>query len=258
MSALLAQLLALANAAADAVAPALANPNRDDLGVDTKSSATDMVTVVDRWSEKTIVHLLLDARPDDGLVGEEGSEKPSSTGVTWIVDPIDGTTNFVRNLPGYSVSIAAQVDGVTSVGVVHDVIRDERFEATLGRGSTCNGETLRVSSPAELARAVLATGFSYRREVRARQADLLVDLLPEIADLRRFGGAAIDCCSVAAGRLDGYFEVGVHDWDIAAGGLLIREAGGQTIDLRASGGPFIAAAPTIFSELVHRVGGPDS
>ncbi|MEM9465834.1 MAG: inositol monophosphatase family protein [Actinomycetota bacterium] len=248
------ELLALANAAADAVAATLADPDRTELGIDTKSSATDMVTVVDRWSERTIVECLLAARPDDGLLGEEGADKPSTTGVVWVIDPIDGTTNFIRDLPGFSVSIAARIDGIDSVGVVHDVVRNERFEATLGGGARCNGERLRVSSAADLGRAVIATGFNYQPPVRVEQATLLADLLPDIADIRRFGGAAVDCCSVAAGRLDAYYEVGVSDWDIAAGGLLIREAGGHTVDHRSVGGPFIGAGPAIFDELVGRVG----
>ncbi len=249
----LADLMALANAAADAVAPTLAAPDRAELGIDTKSSATDMVTVVDTWSEETIVALLLDARPDDGLLGEEGANKPSSTGVTWVIDPIDGTTNFIRDLPGFSVSIAARIDGVDSVGVVHDVVRGERFEATLGGGAFCNGERLEVSAPVDLAHALVGTGFNYQPDVRAEQAALLSSLLPDIADIRRFGGAALDCCAVAAGRLDAYYERGVSDWDIAAGGLVIREAGGRTADHRSSGGAFIAAAPAIFTELHDRV-----
>ena len=176
--------------------------------------------------------------------------------MVWVIDPIDGTTNFIRDLPGFSVSIAARIDGVDAVGVVHDPIRGERFEAVLGGGATCNGEPLRVSAPADFTRAVLATGFNYQPAVRAAQAELLSRLLPDIADIRRFGGAALDCCAVAAGRLDGYFEVGISDWDIAAGGLLIREAGGTTVDRRADGGPFVAAGPAIFDELLDRVGRP--
>lgn len=252
----LSELLALANAAADAVAPTLADPDRAELDIDTKSSASDMVTAVDRWSEATIVELLMTARPDDGLLGEEGANKPSTTGVVWVIDPIDGTTNFIRDLQGFSVSIAARIDGVDTVGVVHDPIRTERFEAVLGGGATCNGESIRVSEPADLSRSVLATGFNYQAPVRVAQADLLRDLLPDIADIRRFGGAALDCCAVAAGRLDGYYEVGISDWDVAAGGLLIREAGGLTTDRRAEGGPFVAAGPAIFDELLERVGGP--
>ena len=253
MTAPLTELLALANTAVDAVAPTLADPDRSELGIDTKSSATDMVTVVDKWSEETIVDVLLGARPDDGLLGEEGANKASSTGVVWVIDPIDGTTNFIRDLPGFSVSIAARVDGVDAVGVVYDVVRRERFEATLGGGATCNGDTIRVSSPADLSRSVIATGFNYQPPVRSAQAAIVSSLLPDIADIRRFGGAAVDCCSVAAGRLDAYYEVGVSDWDIAAGGLVIREAGGLTSDRRDHGGPFVAGSPAIFDELLGRV-----
>ena len=254
MSADLAELLALAQAAVDAVAPGLTAPDaRGDLGIDTKSSPTDMVTAMDRWAEETIVGVLLDARPDDGLLGEEGADKASDTGVVWIIDPIDGTTNFIRDLPGFSVSIAARINGVDSVGVVHDPIRSERFTAMIGSGAFCNGEALHVSEPVDLARTVLATGFNYQPAVRAEQARLLANLLPDIADIRRFGGAAIDCCSVASGRLDAYYEVGVQEWDTAAGGLLVREAGGRTLDHRPDG-PFVCGSFTIFEELVGRLG----
>ncbi|MEM9201172.1 MAG: inositol monophosphatase family protein [Actinomycetota bacterium] len=247
------ELAALANAAADAVVPTLANPDRSALGIDTKSSTTDMVTVVDTWSEETIIDVLLSARPDDGLLGEEGANRAGSTGVVWVIDPIDGTTNFIRDLPGFSVSIAARIDGVDMVGVVHDIVRNERFEAIRDGGASCNGERLHVSDPPDLARSVIATGFNYQPALREAQAALLGRLLPEIADIRRFGGAALDCCAVAAGRLDGYYEVGVSDWDVAAGGLLIREAGGRTADHRAEDGPFIGATPAVFADLAHRV-----
>jgi len=248
------ELLALAEAAVDAVGPGLVAPDsRRDLGIDTKSSPTDMVTAMDRWAEETIVDVLLDARPGDGLLGEEGADKASETGVVWVIDPIDGTTNFIRDLPGFSVSIAARINGVDSVGVVHDPVRSERFIAMIGSGAFCNGDTLRVSEPVDLARAVLGTGFNYQPDVRAEQARLVAELLPDIADIRRFGGAALDCCSVAAGRLDAYYEVGVQDWDIAAGGLLVREAGGRTLDNRPNG-PFVCGSATIFDELVGRLG----
>ena len=163
MSADLAELLALAEAAVDAVAPGLvASDAHGDLGIETKSSPTDMVTAMDRWAEETIVGVLLDARPDDGLLGEEGADKTSETGVVWVIDPIDGTTNFIRDLPGCSVSIAARINGVDSVGVVHDPIRSERFTAMIGSGAFCNGDALHVSEPVDLARAVLGTGFSYQ------------------------------------------------------------------------------------------------
>ncbi len=254
MSVDLVELLALAQAAVDAVGPGLAAPDsRLDLRIDTKSSPTDMVTAMDRWAEETIVGVLLDARPDDGLLGEEGADKASETGVVWVIDPIDGTTNFIRDLPGFSVSIAARIDGVDSVGVVHDLVRSERFSAMIGSGAFCNGEALHVSEPVDLARAVLGTGFNYQPAVRSEQAKLIAELLPEIADIRRFGGAALDCCSVACGRLDAYYEVGVQDWDIAAGGLLVREAGGRILDQRPDG-PFVCGSATIFDELLGRLG----
>jgi len=248
-------LLAVAHKAADAVGDALIAPDvRDHLGIDTKSSVTDMVTVMDRWCEETIVATILAARPDDGIRGEEGTNRPSTTGVVWVVDPIDGTTNFVRDLPGFSVSIAAELNGDAVVGVVHDPVRNERFAAVRGGGATVNGEPLQVSSPVDLSRSVIATGFSYDPDRRSEQAKKLVSVLPAVADVRRFGGAAIDCCSVAAGRLDAYYERGVQDWDIAAGALIIEEAGGIVEDRRGSEGPFIAASPAIFSDLLHVLG----
>ena len=244
VSADLAELLALAQAAVDAVAPGLAAPDaRGDLGIDTKSSPTDMVTAMDRWAEETIVGVLLDARPDDGLLGEEGADKTSETGVIWVIDPIDGTTNFIRDLPGFSVSIAARVDGVDSVGVVHDLVRSERFTATLGSGAFCNGEAIHVSEPVDLARAVLGTGFNYQPTVRAEQARLIANLLPDIADIRRFGGLR-STAAASLRRLDAYYEVGVQEWDIAAGGLLVREAGGRTLDHRPDGPSFVAPSPS--------------
>lgn len=254
MTADLDELLAVAMAAATAVLPALAADNaRDDLGIDTKSSATDMVTAMDRWAESTIVDTIRLARPCDGFIGEEGASEPGTTGVVWVIDPIDGTTNFIRDLPGFSVSIAARVNGVDAVGLVHDPIRSERFTAVLGQGAFCNDDRLQVSAPVDLSRTVLATGFNYQPSVRTEQAEVLRELLPRIADIRRFGGAAIDCCNVAAGRLDAYYEVGVQDWDVAAGRLLVHEAGGLSRDFRP-GLPFVCGSPSIFDDLLEALG----
>ena len=253
MSANLAELLALAQAAVDAVAPGLAAPDaRGDLGIDTKSSPTDMVTAMDRWAEETIVGVLLDARPDDGLLGEEGADKTSETGVIWVIDPIDGTTNFIRDLPGFSVSIAARVDGVDSVGVVHDLVRSERFTATLGSGAFCNGEAIHVSEPVDLARAVLGTGFNYQPTVRAEQAQLIANLLPDIADIRRFGGLR----STAAASLAAAWTPTTKSASRSGISLqadFVREAGGRTLDHRPDG-PFVCGSVTIFEELVGRLG----
>ena len=250
------ELLAVAIAAADAVVPALAADDaRSDLGIDTKSTTTDMVTLMDTWAEATIVDTIRAARPDDGFMGEEGADEPGTTGVVWVIDPIDGTTNFIRDLPGFSVSIAARIDGTDAVGVVHDPVRDERFHAVAGGGAFCNDDPLRVSSPPDLSRSVLATGFNYQASIRAEQADVVRELLPQIADIRRFGGAAIDCCSVAAGRLDAYYEVGVQEWDIAAGRLIVHEAGGLSRDFRPDR-PFVCGSPAIFADLLAALGLP--
>ena len=241
MSANLAELLALAQAAVDAVAPGLAAPDaRGDLGIDTKSSPTDMVTAMDRWAEETIVGVLLDARPDDGLLGEEGADKTSETGVIWVIDPIDGTTNFIRDLPGFSVSIAARVDGVDSVGVVHDLVRSERFTATLGSGAFCNGEAIHVSEPVDLARAVLGTGFNYQPTVRAEQPDSLRISCPT-SPISAVSAAPIDCCGVASGPgrlLESASRTGTSC------GRASREAGGRTLDHRPDGPSFVAPSPS--------------
>ena len=223
-------------------------------GHDVEWKADDSpVTMADKSVELALREALAAQFPDDDILGEEHADQRGTSGYGWVIDPIDGTTNFIRDLPGFSVSIAARVAGVDSVGVVHALVRSERFTATLGSGAFCNGEAIHVSEPVDLARAVLGTGFNYQPTVRAEQARLIADLLPDLADIRRFGGAAIDCCSVASGRLDAYYEVGVQDWDIAAGGLLVREAGGRTLDHRPDG-PFVCGSVTIFEELVGRLG----
>jgi len=241
-------------AAAQVVEPLIDARFTTELAVETKTSATDLVTAMDRWIEATLVDVLTSERPDDGIVGEEGANVASRSGVEWVIDPIDGTTNFVRDLPGYSISIAARAEGEELAALVVDPIRNEWFEATLGGGAFCNGQRLSVSAPSRLAQAIVATGFSYQPEVRAEQAALLTTVLPEVADIRRFGGAALDCCAVAAGRVDAYYERELKDWDIAAGALLVREAGGITVDLRADNGPFVAASPEVVDALLTILG----
>ena len=192
----------------------------------TKSSETDLVTEADQWSEERIVERLSDARPQDEIVSEEGRRVTGTSGVRWLVDPIDGTTNFVYGYPGFSVSIAAEVDGHPTVGVIVDPILNEVFAAARGEGATRNGQRIQVSSLTDLSRALVATGFGYQRDHRRRQAEQLVDILPNIGDIRRMGGAALDLASVACGRVDAFFEKGLAAWDVAAGRVLLAEAGG--------------------------------
>jgi len=221
--------------------------------VGTKSSATDMVTEMDRASESLIVEGLLGARPDDGLLGEEGTSVDGRSGVRWIVDPLDGTTNYLYGLPGFNVSLAAEVDGAVVAGVVLDVVRGELFSAVRGQGATLDGQPISASDATSLATALVGTGFSYDADRRRRQAQVLVEVLPEVRDIRRFGAAALDLCWVGAGRLDAYYERGLAPWDLAAGGLVAAEAGAVVTDLPASApgtGSVMAAATGIAEDLL--------
>ncbi len=222
--------------------------------VETKSTRTDMVTEVDRASEALVGAILAERRPGDGLLGEEGASRPSPSGVRWIVDPLDGTTNYLYGFPAYAVSIAAEIDGVISVGAVRDPVHGETFCAALGRGAWCDGRRLAVGGPPDLATALVGTGFAYGAGERRRQAALLPSLLPAVRDLRRAGSAALDLCWVALGRLDAYFERGLQLWDRAAGALVAAEAGARVATL--ADGTVVAAPPHLFDALVALVTGP--
>jgi myo-inositol-1(or 4)-monophosphatase len=211
-----------------------------------------MVTEMDRASESLIVAAVLDARPHDGIVGEEGADRAGTSGVQWLVDPIDGTTNYLYAFPGFAVSIAAEINGEVVVGVVHDPLHRDVFSAVRGRGARRNGEPIHASTNRELSSALVGTGFSYDRERRHRQADVLVQVLPLVRDIRRMGAAAVDLCSVACGRLDAYYERGLGPWDLAAGALIAAEAGATVGDLaggRPSGDFVLASAPELFAPL---------
>jgi myo-inositol-1(or 4)-monophosphatase len=215
--------------------------------VETKSTPTDMVTEMDRASEELIVAALLDARPDDGIVAEEGSARAGTSGLRWVIDPLDGTTNYLYGHPGWAVSIAAETvadddpdahdSSRTVAGVVLDVVHDELFTAAPGHGALRNGAPIRCSDQTDVADALLATGFGYRPERRRHQAEVLVELLPRVRDIRRMGAAAVDLCSVACGRVDAYFERGLGWWDLAAGSLIATEAGAVVSSL--TGGPVV-------------------
>jgi len=196
----------------------------------TKSTPTDVVTEADRASESLIRELVAARRPDDAFLGEEGDDVPGSTGVRWIIDPIDGTVNFLYGLERYAVSIAAERDDQVVAGVVIDVAR--RVEYTAHRGpdgvvSRRDGQAIRVRAPAERSQRLVATGFSYDASLRGLQAEALVRLLPRVRDIRRMGSAALDICGVAEGTLDAYVEEGVHLWDFAAGCLVAEGAGAR-------------------------------
>lgn len=200
-----------------------------DLQTTMKTSATDPVTQADRASEALIARRVLAARPDDGFVGEEESDnRVGTSGVRWVVDPLDATVNFTYANPHWCVSIAAEDDDGGLVGVVHDPWRREVFTAGRGHGAACNGEPIRVTDVADLDMTLVATGFAYDPAVRAEQGAEAADLLTRVRDIRRGGSAALDLAWVAAGRVDAYVEFALQPWDWAAGSLLVTEAGGVT------------------------------
>jgi myo-inositol-1(or 4)-monophosphatase len=219
---------------------------------DSKTTVTDMVTEYDRATEVLIVERLRAARPDDGLIGEEGSDHIGSSGVRWVIDPIDGTTNFLYDLPLWAVSIGAVDDQGGLVGAVYVPPLGQLFAAARGRGATLDGRPLRCGTVTDPAVALVATGFAYLPERRAVQGARVARLLAQVRDLRRMGAASIDLCYVAAGRLDAYFEEGLHPWDYAAGELIATEAGCRTGDFhggRPSSRGVLAANPTLFEPL---------
>ena len=251
---LLALALDLAVRAGDA---ALAGRRGAVVEPGTKSTLTDLVTVFDKAAETTIVSGLAAARPHDAIVGEEGTDRAGTSGISWYVDPIDGTTNFVYGLPLWSTSIAAADGDGMVVGAVYAPVIGELFAATRGGGATLDGRPIRCSDRDDLALALVATGFAYAADRRREQAETVTELIGEIRDIRRLGSAALDLCYVAAGRYDAYFETGLNSWDAAAGELIAREAGCRSGD--HGGGPsrpdeLLVATPAIFADLQRRLG----
>jgi len=224
---------------------------------DTKSSATDPVTEFDRAAEAHIVAELRRLRPDDAIIGEEGAAQAGTSGIAWHIDPIDGTANFVYDLPAWCTSVAAvNAHGPITdalAGAVYVPVTDEMFSAHRGGGATLNGATIRASNAADVSTALVGTGFSYLEDRRVIQADRIRRLLPKLRDIRRLGSAAIDLAFVACGRLDAYFEEHLNSWDMAAGLLIAAEAGALVSDL--DGGlpgehAAIAAAPGLHRALL--------
>jgi myo-inositol-1(or 4)-monophosphatase len=218
-----------------------------------KSSAVDFATQMDKQAEELIVKQLLTYRPDDGIIAEEGSAKESKSGITWVIDPLDGTVNYLYGLPGWNVSIAAKdKDGVV-VGVVNAPSIDGFWSGVRGGGATYNGVKIKCNNPVELGKALLGTGFAYDLNLRVSQGETMAKLLPRIRDLRRNGAAAVDLCYVAMGALDGYFESSLNEWDHAAGGLIAIEAG-AVVSGRGGGAPnsdlVVCAGPALHAQLL--------
>jgi myo-inositol-1(or 4)-monophosphatase len=215
-----------------------------------KSSPTDIVTQTDLDSENLVRQLLSASTPHAGLLGEEGGGTNPGQPLQWIIDPLDGTINFLYGVPIFAVSIAAAVQGVVVAGAVIDVLRQEVFSAHVGGGARLNGEPIQVAGCDDLTKALIATGFSYRKELRERQGRITHELLPRVRDVRAFGSAALECCWVACGRVNGYFERDIKLWDYAAGALIATEAGALAeLPCPENADLVVTAAPGIFSAL---------
>jgi len=212
-------------------------PRRVDVAA-TKSSAVDVVTAMDLASEALLRRTIAERRPHDGILGEEEGLLAGTSGVTWVLDPIDGTVNYLYGLPAYAVSVAAVVGEPTPeawtvvAACVHHVSDGRTWTATLGGGAFADGERIRVNDAVPLSSSLLATGFGYTVERRRGQARVVAELLPRVRDIRRMGSAAVDLCHLAAGNLDLYYERGLQPWDLAAASLVAREAGASVLGLR--------------------------
>jgi myo-inositol-1(or 4)-monophosphatase len=243
--------------------------------VSSKSTPTDLVSEADLAAERAIKALLAERRPDDGFVGEEGGEEQGSSGLSWVVDPLDGTINFLFGIPQWCVSVAVRDGEGTLAGAVYDPNRDELFTATRDGSATLSGRSSDLVAPAgtggaqaieltgsqreDLGTAMVATGLAYDARVRAAQAQVLARVIPEVRDIRRFGSAALDLAWTAAGRYDAYFERTVKQWDIAAGALICQRAGLRVLELPVHDDlpwGILVAPPALAEPLLELVGGP--
>lgn len=234
----------------------LQGQHHDRQHVGTKNSSTDMVSEMDTGAESIIVEAIAARRPGDAVLAEEGGAAHGSTGVRWVIDPLDGTTNYLYGHPRYSVSIGVEVDGEAVVGVVVDPGLDEVFWAAKGRGAFCNGASIAVSRLQDASTALVATGFSYDRATRGRQGRLTAELLPRLRDVRRHGVASLDLCWVAIGRLDAYFETDLKPWDVCAGSVIAGEAGGVVCALDGAAprpASIFASGPGIAADLLAMI-----
>ena len=220
--------------------------------LETKSSPVDVVTAADQAVEALLVRALSVARPEDGLLGEEGAGVAGTSGVRWVIDPIDGTVNYLYDIPQWAVSIGVEDASGAAVGVVFDPSKGELWQAIRGGGAVLNSASLHCSAATELSVSLVGTGFGYDARRRSAQSRVLPTLLPRVRDLRRLGAGSLDLCSVAAGRLDAYYEQGLSPWDLCAGGLIAAEAGARVEGLRGRTAGYdlvLAASPGVFDAL---------
>jgi myo-inositol-1(or 4)-monophosphatase len=215
------------------------------VNVTAKSSPTDLVSEADHAAERLIRERLASARPGDGFLGEEGGDETGTTGLRWVVDPLDGTINFLFRIPQWAVSIACEDASGTLAGVIYDPMRDELWSAERDGAALLDGRPIAASTRTDLATALIATGFGYDAEIRRYQAEVITRLIPSVRDIRRLGSAALDLAWTAAGRYDAYFERGLNHWDLAAGELLCTRAGlvVRELEARPPAGTGVLVAP---------------
>lgn len=232
---------------------------RDELQT-VKKSENDFVTNIDKASEAAIIEIIKKSYPEHTIICEEsGALVGTDSDVQWVIDPLDGTTNFIKGLPHFAVSIAIRVKGRTEVGVVYDPIRNELFTAVRGKGAKLNDIRLRVEDKRELKGTILATGFPFKKTaLMPLQFAMMTSLANDVADFRRTGSAALDLCYTAANRVDGYFEMGIKAWDIAAGNLIVREAGGLVCDFKGGHdyltcSHVVCANPRIIKDILNKI-----
>jgi myo-inositol-1(or 4)-monophosphatase len=251
-------LLAVAREAADAAASELrARFGEHAHGVRSKSTPTDLVSDADVAAESAIRSVLTARRPDDAILAEESGASGEGA-LRWVVDPLDGTVNFLFGIPAFAVSVACEDEEGALAGVILDPTRDERFEATRSGEAFVGGQPIRRRGGEDLSRAMVATGFAYDAAVRTRQADVLARVLPRVADVRRVGAAALDLAWCACGRFDAYYERGLHPWDVAAGALIAARAGlvvRTLVESESDPAGVLAAPPALIDELYELVAG---
>lgn len=250
------ELLHIAKHAAGLAAAVHRSVEQDNPEFDTKSSSSDLVTEIDRESERQMVSVIHAARPADAIIGEEGTSIMGSSGVCWILDPLDGTTNFIHKYPAHAVSVGVEIDGHRALGVVHDTFHDLIYEGIVGVSAQCNGKPVAARVESELSRALIGTGFLPNAEVRRVQAEVLRGVLPHVRDVRRSGCPSLDLCAVASGMLDGFYESGLGHWDIAAGAAIAEAAGATVIELDSPTLPnplLVVANAKLLEALVSRL-----
>lgn len=252
-------LLPLAWRAATTAGRYLRDERPSVLHVDTKTTPTDVVSDMDRQAEIAIVETILRSRPDDGVLGEEGAERSGSTGLRWVIDPLDGTVNYLLGLPEWGVSIGVEADGSARLGVIDIPMHDETFVAVAGEGAwrvhRGVGDRLSIRTVSDLSHALISTGFSYDADTRREQALVLSSLIGDVRDMRCSGAATVDFCHLARGWTDGYYLRDLKEWDIAAGALIAQEAGAVVTGI--GGRPLtqmlVAGAPAIAESLIQRL-----